>query len=208
MKQRIILFGGTFDPVHLGHTQISRFVAEKINADKIILIPAKRSPLKRNNPIASDADRVEMLKLATADQRLFEISDCELKRPLPSYTSQTVIQFRNRLGKDCSIFWLIGQDMLSDLSKWHKIDEILDNCEMLVMLRGGCEELDLPNLSETLGPRILAKIVKNVIYTPKMTISSSQIRELICSGQPITGLVCDGVADYIRENNLYLPGQA
>ena len=79
-KRKIALFGGTFDPIHLGHTAVAADAARQIDAEKVIFLPAKRSPLKGSSPKASESDRLKMITLATADDERFEVSDCELKK--------------------------------------------------------------------------------------------------------------------------------
>jgi nicotinate-nucleotide adenylyltransferase len=90
LTRRIALFGGTFDPIHLGHTTVADAAARQIGAERVIFIPAKISPLKGFFPFASDTDRLKMIELAIAGHELFAASDCELKRPAPSYTLDTV----------------------------------------------------------------------------------------------------------------------
>ena len=114
-RRTITLFGGTFDPIHLGHTTVARAAAELIRAEKIIFIPAKRSPLKGFLPRASDEDRLQMITLAIADEERFEVSDYELSKPAPSYTLETVRRFQKACGADTSIHWLIGADGIDDL---------------------------------------------------------------------------------------------
>src|SRR4030042_979781 len=114
-KRKIALFGGTFDPVHLGHTCVADEAAKHIGAEKIVFIPAKRSPLKGFTPSASDDDRFAMIALAIAGKNNLELSDYELRRPQPSYTFQTVTQFQADYGRQAEIYWLIGADSIDDL---------------------------------------------------------------------------------------------
>ena len=103
-KRKIALFGGTFDPIHLGHTAVAAVAAEHIGAEKIIFIPTKRSPLKDSLPTASDDDRFAMVALAIADNSKFQLSDRELKKNEPSYTLETVRQFQADYGGDTLIY--------------------------------------------------------------------------------------------------------
>ena len=128
MKDRIILFGGTFDPVHLGHTTVAAFAAEQIGADEVVFIPAKRSPHKNVFPVASGALRVEMLRLALGGTAKFSVSSCELERPAPSYTFETLSMFAGRYGPKSQLYWLVGADDLCDLGCWHRVDDVLDLC--------------------------------------------------------------------------------
>jgi nicotinate-nucleotide adenylyltransferase len=112
LKRKIALFGGTFDPIHLGHITVAGDAAKHIGAEKIIFIPAKRSPLKGFLPRASDNHRLQMISLAIAEQKSFEVSDCELKKPAPSYTLETVREFQAEYGSDTLIHWLMGADRI------------------------------------------------------------------------------------------------
>lgn len=203
MAQKVILFGGTFDPVHTGHIEVVQFVAEKIGTSKVILIPANRSPHKFSPPKASGQDRLRMLSLATQGKSLFEVSDCELKRPGPSYTLDTVNYFRQQYGADAQFYWLIGADMVKDLPKWYKIDELMDQCNVCVMLRAGFDRPDFDNLPETIHREQIKKLKQNIVETPLIDISSTVIRSKIASGESVADMLCPAVAEYIRQNKLY-----
>jgi nicotinate-nucleotide adenylyltransferase len=128
MTERVIaLFGGTFDPIHLGHTGVAEAAAVRICAEKLIFIPAKCSPLKGFSPHAGDGDRLAMITLAIAGRDNFAVSDCELKRPAPSYTLDTVRLFKREYGPGISIHWLLGADSVEDLVHWHKVRELIDS---------------------------------------------------------------------------------
>jgi nicotinate-nucleotide adenylyltransferase len=134
-NKRIIMFGGTFDPVHLGHTTVASAAADYIEADKIIFIPAKRSPLKEALPRASDIDRLNMLSLAIKNRKYFEVSDYELSKPAPSYTLDTVKHFKSIYGNEFSFYWLVGADSINDLIYWYGITELIDLCNLSMMYR-------------------------------------------------------------------------
>ena len=120
VKSKIALFGGTFDPIHLGHIAVIADAAEHIGAEKIILIPAKRSPLKVF-PEASDDDRLAMIALTIAGNKNFQTSDYELNRQEPSYTLETVREFQAEYGSATSIYWLTGADSINELPRWYGI---------------------------------------------------------------------------------------
>ena len=132
-KRRVALFGGTFDPIHVGHTTVAVDAAEQIGAEKVVFIPAKRSPLKGFFPKASDKDRLIMIALAIADHKMFEVSDYELNKPGPSYTLETVRRFQADYGSGTSIYWLAGADSVDELALWYKIAELIDECNISVM---------------------------------------------------------------------------
>ncbi len=202
MKDRIILFGGTFDPVHLGHTTVAAFAAEKIGADEVVFIPAKRSPHKNVFPVASGASRVEMLRLAIAGNAKFSVSSCELERRDPSYTFETVLMFAARYGPDRQLYWLVGADAVGDLARWHRAREVLDMCNLCVMYRAGYPEPDFAAL-ECLGAERVEKLGKHALAAPLVDISSTEIRRKFGVGGNVTGLLSPAVLDYIEKNGLY-----
>jgi nicotinate-nucleotide adenylyltransferase len=202
-KRRIALFGGTFDPIHLGHTAVTADAAEHIGAEKIIFIPAKRSPLKGFLPKASDDDRFKMIALAIAGDKSFQVSDYELKRPAPSYTLETVRKFQDDYGSGTSIYWLVGADGIDDLAYWYKIAELIDACSLATMYRAGCEPPNFARFEAIWGRRRIEKLQRNTIQTPLIDISSTEIREKIAAGHDVTNMLHPAVADYIHKHGLY-----
>ena len=197
------MFGGTFDPIHLGHSAVAADAAEHVGAEKIVFIPAKRSPLKGFLPKASDDDRFEMIALAIAGEKNFQVSDYELKRPAPSYTFETVQKFQADYGGEASIYWLVGADSIDDMVHWYRIIELIDLCNLTTMYRAGCEPPDFARFEGLWGRQRVEKLERNVIQTPLVDISSTEIRNRLAASQDVTGMVHPAVADYIRENGLY-----
>jgi nicotinate-nucleotide adenylyltransferase len=203
VKRKLALFGGTFDPIHLGHTAVAAAAAEHIGAEKVILIPAKRSPLKGTLPKASDDDRLKMISLAIAGDRKFQVSDYELKKAEPSYTLETVRGFQAEYGSEVSIYWLVGADGVDDLPYWYGIVELIDECNISIMYRAGCKMPDFSRYKDIWGPERIGKLKRNVIQTPLVDISSTEIRNRLAKGRDVTGMLHPAVADYIREHSLY-----
>ncbi len=204
MKQRkIALFGGTFDPVHEGHIGVARSALDIIGAQKLIFVPARRSALKTDLPAASDADRLAMIRAAIADIDRFQVSDWELARPAPSYTIDTVRHFRDELGADAALYWLIGADSVDELGHWYEIRRLIDECFLACMYRAGHEPPDFSALAESLGPDRVKKLQDNIIKTPLIDISSTQIRRRLAQGQDVSDMLSPAVADYIRWHRLY-----
>jgi nicotinate-nucleotide adenylyltransferase len=203
MSEKIILFGGTFDPVHTAHIEVAQAAAEKIGADRVILIPARRSPHKEQKPVAADNDRIAMLKLAVTGNSLFQISPVELNRAEPSYTIDTIRHFKQRFGKNCELYWLIGADMLKDLPKWHKINDLLKDCTLCVMNRGGFDRLDFDTLTAKLGTQAVEKLRQNQIKTPLIKISSTEIRQKLLDGKEVRRHLHPEVLNYIKTHRLY-----
>ena len=202
-KRKIALFGGTFDPVHLGHTTVAADAAEHIGAEKIVFILAKRSPLKGFLPKANDSHRLKMIALAIAEQKSFEVSDCELKKPAPSYTLDTIKQFQAEYGSDTLIHWLVGADSIDDLTYWHQIVELIDACNLTTMYRAGCKAPNFAKYEAIWSRRHVEKLQRNVIKTSLIDISSTEIRNRLAAGHDVTNMLHSAVADYIRKHGLY-----
>ena len=203
IKKKIALFGGTFDPVHLGHTVVAGAAAEEIGAEKVVFIPAKRSPLKNFLPEASDDDRLAMTALAIAANKKFELSDYELRRTKPSFTLETVRHFQAEYGAETLICWLVGADGISELSRWYGIVELIDECDLCVMFRAGYTRPDFAKFKDIWGRGRVEKLQGNVIQTPLVDMSSTEIRKRLSAGQDVTSLLDSAVVDYIREHGLY-----
>jgi nicotinate-nucleotide adenylyltransferase len=206
MKRRIALFGGSFDPIHLGHVAVARVAAQRLQAQKVVFIPAKCSPLKGAFPQANDNDRLAMVQLIAATDSAFAASDCELRRAAPSYTIDTVRQFQADYGPETSIHWLLGADSVDDLVYWYKIDELIDACNVSVMYRGGYERPTFDKYEPIWGAKRVQKLRANVVETPSIDISSTQVRQRLAEGQNVSDLLHPDVADYIRRHSLYRRG--
>lgn len=205
-RRRVALFGGSFDPIHLGHTGVARVAAQQLGVETVVFIPAKCSPLKGMLPHASDDHRLKMIELAITTEAMFAVSDCELRRPAPSYTLDTIRQFQADYGPDTSIHWLLGADSVGDLVYWYKIDELIDACCVSVMYRGGYERPTFDQYSCLWGPQRVDKLRANIVETPSIHISSTQIRERLAAGEDMNDALHPDVADYIRRHGLYRRG--
>jgi nicotinate-nucleotide adenylyltransferase len=202
-EKRTALFGGTFDPIHIGHTTVAAAAADSIGADKVIFVPARRSPLKAFFPEASDEDRYAMIELATAENKTFGISDYELKKAGPSYTLETVRYFRQQLGDDVSIYWLIGADALEDLPHWFGITDLIDECNLTVMYRAGFPQPDFTKFVSQWDRQRVKKMQQNVVVTPLVDISSTEVRARLATGREVSGMISPKVLRYIHDNGLY-----
>ncbi len=203
-NRKIVLFGGTFDPIHLGHTTVANAATQLLEAEILIFIPAKRSPLKGFLPTANNTHRMNMIELAIQENDRFDISDCELRRPAPSYTIDTVRRFQEKHGSDASIYWLLGADSLDDLKHWHKAQELIDTCNLAIMHRGGYETPTFEKYLPIWGPDRVEKLRANVIETPSIDISSTEVRKRLATGSSTKGMLDPNVAHYIARNGLYV----
>jgi nicotinate-nucleotide adenylyltransferase len=201
--RRIALFGGTFDPIHLGHTTVAAAAAEHIRAAKVIFIPARRSPLKDTFPEAGDDHRVRMITLAIAENEKFQLSNCELKKPDVSYTLETIRKFQTDFGSETSLYWLVGADTIDELPRWYRIAELIDQCYICAMYRAGCKAPDFTKFAGIWGLQRVQKLQQNIIETPLVDISSTGIRRRLAAGQDVIDMLHPSVADYIRVHGLY-----
>ena len=190
---RICLFGGTFDPPHIGHLLVAQTVCEAERFDKILFIPAYQTPNKID--VTPVENRLDMLKIAVEGNPNFEISDMELKRKGISYTIDTIKMIKKEQGlnkKD--LFYLIGSDSLLEFHKWKEPKEILNECQVIVAIRPGFRPSDIP-----------AWILHNIQFAniPRFEISSTNIRHRWVENKTIRYLVTLPVWNYINENGLY-----
>jgi nicotinate-nucleotide adenylyltransferase len=203
VTRRIALFGGTFDPIHVGHTTVAAAAAGQIGAEKVIFVPAKISPLKGFFPFARDNDRLHMIELALAGRALFAVSPCELQRPAPSYTLDTVRQFQYQYGPGTSLHWLLGADGIGDLVHWHKIQDLIDECHLTTMRRPGYPVPDFDRFASLWGPERVAKLKGDMMETPLINVSSTEVRRRLVAGEDVTGMLHPEVIQYIRAHHLY-----
>ncbi len=203
MSEKIGLYGGTFDPPHLGHLISAQAMAELLSLHRVIFLPAGQPPHKLCRPISTGQHRLAMLQLALADNPLFQIDDWELSVDGPAYTINTIRYFQAILpGR--TLYWFIGADSLADLPTWYRFEELIDAVEIVTAWRGGLDiERVLADLQTKIEQRHYEKLRKNVLRTPMIEISASDIRRKIHAGQSIRYLVAPAVEQYIRREGLY-----
>lgn len=200
--RKIILFGGSFDPIHTAHLCVAHHARLALNADELIFVPARRSPHKTDRP-APGQHRLAMIAAAIDGREGFSVSDCELSRPEPSYTLDTVRFFRDRLGSAAVLHWLIGADQLTDFRKWYRVDELLRECRVSVMVRAGYPPPDFDCFADAFSADALDQLKEDAIQTPSIDLSSTDIRRQLASGVVPPGALPDGVLDYIKRRRLY-----
>jgi nicotinate-nucleotide adenylyltransferase len=200
----ILIFGGSYDPVHHGHLIVARGVAEKLGSTRVVLIPAKVSPHKESTA-ASGEQRLAMLRLAVEGDPLFEISDTELTRQTPSYSIETVEHFLARGVAQPTL--VIGADSLSDLPRWHRAEELLDKARIVIAPRppSGKAEIEriLQELRGELDESRIERLRGSVVSSPLIDISATDIRRRVAEGRAIRYLVPPAVEQYIRQHGLY-----
>lgn len=191
MTQKIGIFGGTFDPIHIGHIITTRFVLEQRGLDKIIFMPCNISPLKTDCNSASTVHRLNMLKLAIEDLPQFDFSDYEIQKGEVSFTFDTLFEMKK---KHSDIELIIGYDNLVVFDKWKNSDGIFDIAKVIVMKRHGTS-------SEKRSHNYFDKAI--ILNTPSIEISSTEIRKRVKNNLPIDFLVPEKVKEYIYQNKLY-----
>lgn len=206
------LFGGTFDPVHFGHLKPVEILANLIGLQRVIIMP-NNVPPHRPQPEASAEQRKHMLELAIADKPLFQLDERELRRDTPSYTSQTLQEWRAERGPTQPLGFIIGQDSLLNFPSWHQYQTILQNSHLIVCRRPGYpltmkeeqhqEWLDthLTNDAEDLHTLPAGKIY--LAETPWFDISATLIRERLQQDLSCDDLLPASVLNYIRQQGLY-----
>ena len=190
---KICLFGGTFDPPHIGHLLIAQTIYEAENFDKILFIPAYAPPHK--NGVTPMKHRIEMVKIAISDNPNFEYSDVDIVRKGISYTIDSIIDIKRKYElTDDEIYFLIGSDSLIDFKNWKNPKEILDECNVIVAIRPGFRPSDIPYW-------ILQRV--HFANIPRFELSSSKIRSRWVKDLTIRYMVTLPIWEYINENNLY-----
>jgi nicotinate-nucleotide adenylyltransferase len=184
--KKIAIYGGTFDPIHHGHLIVAREALERLGAKEVIFIPARMSPLRKTAPVAKDEMRLLMIQAAIEAEPGFAVDDCELRRPSPSYTIDTVEQIRHRKG-NTTIYCLIGEDNVDKLTNWRRFADLEKMVRFVVLDRSGQQ------------PRHAYQVIRR-----KIDISATEIRKRVATGRSIRYFVPPAVEEIIRREKLYL----
>jgi len=210
MSKRIGIFGGTFDPVHIGHLRGALEVVEQFDLDELRLIPSARPP-HRGTPQVSAVDRLAMVERAVAGLTPLTVDDRELKRDKPSYSIDTLESLRAELAAEDQLFLVLGWDAFCGLPTWHRWTELLDHCHILVLQRPDADS----EPSETLRDLLAARSVSDpqalsgpggqiaFVWQTPLEVSATQIRQLLASGKSVRFLLPDAVLAYIETHGLY-----
>jgi nicotinate-nucleotide adenylyltransferase len=187
---RVAVFGGTFDPVHLGHLIVAEQCREQAKLDEVWFVPAARPPHKQREDLTPFDKRVEMLELAIAGQPAFRVNEIESQRPGPSYTVDTLEELARQTAADW--FLILGSDGLADFPSWHRPQRIMELATVLAVARPG---FDLPAGS------VPARM--QTVAAPLMDISSRDIRRRAAEGRSLRYLVPRAVECYIETHRPY-----
>ncbi len=198
--KRVAVFGGSFNPPHLGHIMSARSFAEVINADKVIIIPSAIPPHKEQTDFTEGDDRLRMCELAFASLPNAEISDIEIKRGGKSYTYVTLEELHSA---DSMLYFLVGTDMLLTIDEWKCPEKIFEYASICYVRREDDKNLSravekkIKYLKETYGINIIA------IEQEALEISSTKIRDMIKAGEDASSFLSPEVYEYIRHRGLY-----
>ncbi len=199
---RIGVFGGSFDPVHIGHWWIAEAALEALSLDQIRWIPAATSPLKPEGPIASAEDRLEMLRLATSGSDQHLIDDREIRRGRLSYTVDTIDDLRSEY-PGAEIMLVVGSDSLATIGQWHRPEKLLRDAILAVVRRAGDPELDFSVLDGLVGQERIELIRRSEIITPMIELSSSDLRQRLAQKRSIRYRTPRAVEAMIQAKGLY-----
>lgn len=210
MVQRIGILGGTFDPVHIGHLRGAVEVAELLGLDEVRLVPSARPP-HRATPQVTAEDRLAMVCCAVEGVPGLQVDDRELRRERPSYTIDTLESLRAELATDDQLFLVLGWDAFCGLPGWHRWEELLLHCHLLVLQRPDAN-MEAPDALRNLlaarsvsDPQALCGPGGQIafVWQTPLEISATQLRERLAQGRSIRFLVPDAVLAYIQAHGLY-----
>ena len=201
MNKKLGIMGGTFDPIHVGHLMIAESVREALSLDEVLFIPSNNPPHKNKTDISENALRLEMVRLATADNPYFTAADIEIKREGKTYSLDTLTLLAEQYGSETELVFIIGADTVWELENWYKFKEVFKLCTFAAVSRPGYGKARLKKRIEYLKAEYNAQI--NLVNAPVIEISSTDIRKKVAAGESIMYLVPDSVGNYIAENKLY-----
>jgi nicotinate-nucleotide adenylyltransferase len=196
-QKRIALYGGTFDPVHIGHVEIARRVLELFEIEKLVFVPAQVAPHKIGRPVTEPIHRYAMLALATQGDPQLVVSTFELDAPDRRYTVDTVEHFQRELGDSSELFFIMGADSWSEITTWRDWERLLTMINHIVVTRPGFES----------SKSHVGELGERVVFTDAvmLDISATNIRRMASEGcyEDLAGLLPGPVLEYIRKYQIY-----
>lgn len=209
-RRKIGIFGGTFDPIHVGHLRLALELKEQLGLDEMRLVPCHQPP-HRDAPQVSSAQRAEMLRIALQDCPELQLDERELLRDKPSYTYDTLLELRAELGSEVSLALCMGADAFAGLPNWYCWQELIRLAHIVVIARPGWNIPASGDARDLLDkyqgePKCLTEAAAGsiVLQSPRLLpISATEIRQQIQAGPSAQFLVPDAVWNYIKANQLY-----
>lgn len=196
--EKLGVFGGTFDPPHLGHLCLAEYAADALDLERVIFVPTGDPPHKRGAVREPIQHRLPMLERAIAGNERFTISRIDIDRPGPHYTVDTMRLFVEQM-PDVDWYFIMGTDSLLSLNTWYRPDELIKLCKLAVIARPKADAS--PAMHEEAIPGISQRVI--MIESPLIAISSTGITERLLEGRSVRYLVPDSVLSYIKQYGLY-----
>ena len=195
------VLGGTFDPVHNGHLIVAEEARTWLNLAGVLFVPTGQPWLKVESPISAAEHRVQMVRLAIADNPHFKLSTVEIERPGPSYMVDTMAELQSRLEDADELFLILGWDSLAELPQWQEPSRLITLCHLVAVSR---PDFPRPNLKklEALIPGLSQRVM--MMDKVMIDISASAVRDRVVRGLSVRHLVPKSVNDYIKQNGLYV----
>ena len=196
--QRLGIMGGTFDPIHYGHLLMAEEARQAFALDDVVFVPNGRPAHKKAYLVSSPEDRYAMTLLATGSNLCFSASRMEIDRPGPSYTIDTLREFR-RLYPDLeALYFITGADAVLEILTWHEYDHLVQECQFIAVTRPG---FVLERLAEIADAAFLDRV--HYLPIPRLEISSTDIRKRVREGRSIKYLTPEPVEAYVQQQSLY-----
>jgi len=198
---RLGIFGGTFDPIHYGHLLLAETCRQELNLDQVRYVPANTPPHKQGHPITDGRARADMLSLAVSGYPEFIVDRRELKRCGPSFTVDTLAEFRSEF-PDANLFLLLGADSLRDLLTWREPERIAHLATLVACNRPGVDTLSVSQVVEWVGSEIAQRVL--TVKMPGTDISASEMRAHVRDGRGLRFLTPRAVESFVMQHGLYV----
>ena len=196
---RLGIFGGTFDPVHIGHLAAAERVREDARLDAVVFMPAGVPVFKLDKKVTPGEDRLAMCRLATAENPFFDVSDIEVKRAGNTYTYETLRVLREHYPENVELHFIAGADAVLSLGKWRNAAELTKLAHFIAMTRPGYSKEEAEQAVYVEGERMDVSFLE----VPGLNISSSYVRECVGENRTIRYIVPESVREYIARHQLY-----
>lgn len=200
--KKIGLFGGSFDPIHFGHIQIAKDLNQILNLNRFIFVPTSTAPHKQEGAHAAEEDRYAMVDQVVKESHFGEVSRLEIERGGVSYSIDTVLHYKNKY-PGAQIFFFIGSDSLTHFDSWYRVEDLLSVCCVVTFVRPGYGLLESLINQMKLTQDQKDSLIQQSVTISEIEISSTQVRNAICSGKPFNEYVPACVKNYIVDNSIY-----